>query len=319
MDRSRGAPIDRATSSSLAHAGREPGVLHRLPQPILSPVIIGPATLIRSSAALPWRGILLEKYTCSAGERPAGNALDRPVLVMLCSAVWRGEHREAHGPLVPTSKRLGALTVVPKGTLPAGRSFQETDVCYCAFEEEFLSAVRGELDEQVPSPAILRSGLYDRPVSGILNLLLAEMESGGATGTLYGESLAHALAVRFLYLGHSHPAPSDATPSLLPWKLRRIQEVIEDRLGSDLTLPELAAEVGLSRSHFLRAFRASTGLTPHRYLLKRRIERARRLLPRADLTIAEVADVCGFSNPAHLTVAFRKECGMTPAEYRRHL
>jgi AraC family transcriptional regulator len=77
--------------------------------------------------------------------------------------------------------------------------------------------------------------------------------------------------------------------------------------------------VGYSRSHFLRMFHATTGMTPHRYVLNRRIERARRRLGDADMSIAQVAYCCGFSNQAHLTLAFRKVCGLTPGEYRREL
>jgi AraC family transcriptional regulator len=101
--------------------------------------------------------------------------------------------------------------------------------------------------------------------------------------------------------------------------LRGIQELIESRLDADLTLQELAAEIGYSRSHFLRMFRATTGMTPHRYLLKRRLGRARHLLEEVEFSIAEVAIMCGFSSQAHLTLAFRKEYGLTPTEYRRHL
>lgn len=66
-------------------------------------------------------------------------------------------------------------------------------------------------------------------------------------------------------------------------------------------------------------FRATTGMTPHRYVLKRRLERARQLFEQVEFSIAEIAIMCGFSSQAHLTLAFRKEYGLTPTEYRRHL
>lgn len=286
---------------------------------ILSPAILGPAALIRSSSALPWQSILLEKYRCSPGERPGEKHLDQPVLVMLCSPTWRGEKKAADGTFVPTSKTIGALTTVPSGPVPFGRSLEKADILYCAFGEPLLSAVREELDGRLPSPVSPRSGLHDHAVSEILHLLFAEVESGGASGTLYAESLAHALAVRFLFLGEYLPTQSHATAVLPQRKLRAVQELIESRLDTDLTLQELAAEIGYSRSHFLRMFRATTGMTPHRYVLKRRLERARQLLEHIQLTIAEVAMICGFSSHAHLALAFRKEFGITPTEYRRHL
>jgi AraC family transcriptional regulator len=286
---------------------------------ILSPVILGPATLIRSSSALRWQSLLLEKYSCSPGERPEEKPLDQHVLVMLCSPTWRGEKKAADGTFVPASKAVGALTTVPRGPVPFGRSFEKADILYCAFGDPLLSAVREELDGRLPLPVSPRSGLHDHAVSEILRLLFAEVESGGASGTLYAESLAHALAVRFLFLGEYLPTRSSATAVLPQRKLRGIQDLIESRLDADLTLQELAAAIGYSRSHFLRMFRATTGMTPHRYVLKRRVERARQLLEQVGLSIAEVAMICGFSSQAHLTFAFRKEYGITPTEYRRHL
>jgi AraC family transcriptional regulator len=203
--------------------------------------------------------------------------------------------------------------------VPFGRSFEKADILYCAFGDPLLSAVREELDGRLPLPVSPRSGLHDHAVSEILHLLFAEVESGGASGTLYAESLAHALAVRFLFLGEYLPTRSSATAVLPQRKLRGIQDLIESRLDADLTLQELAAAIGYSRSHFLRMFRATTGMTPHRYVLKRRVERARQLLEQVGLSIAEVAMICGFSSQAHLTFAFRKEYGITPTEYRRHL
>ena len=319
MDSLASGPIDERTDGAALGTPSAQSTTSRLPHPVLAPVILGRPTLIRSSASLAWRGVLLEKHVCSPGERPGDDSLDRPVLAMLCSALWRGEKKAANGTMVTTSKTLGALTVVPKGPVPAARTLNEADVLYCAFDEPFLSSVWNETDGRLPFPPHFRSGLYDHAVSKIVKLLLDEIESDGASGALYAESLSCALAIRFLRLGEHVPARVRGHAGLPRAKLRRIQEYIQSRLGTDLTLEELAAEVGYSRSHFLRLFRASTGLTPHHYVFTRRIELARRLLGQAHITIGEVAHLCGFSSPAHLTVAFRKECGITPTEYRRHL
>ena len=96
------------------------------PHPVLLPVVLGPhpTSLACSSAKLPWRGLLLERHVCSPGERPAEASLDRPVLVMLCSPVWRGERKAADGRFAPATKTLGTLTVVPKGPVAPIRSEQ---------------------------------------------------------------------------------------------------------------------------------------------------------------------------------------------------
>ena len=89
------------------------------------------------------------------------------------------------------------------------------------------------------------------------------------------------------------------------------------RLNGEVTLEVLAQECGLSRSHFARAFKKATGLPPHRWLLDRRIERARELLLNSPLPIADVADLCGFADQSHFTRVFTNALGVSPGEWRR--
>jgi len=132
---------------------------------ILSPVFLGPATLLQSSAPLNFGGVLLEKYVCRPGERRAGNVLDVPVLAMLCSPAWRGEHVAADGTFAPHSKTVGALTVVPNGPLPAARSLRQCDLLYCAFDHRLVSEVRNELEGEGPPSLGLRSCVRDHAIS----------------------------------------------------------------------------------------------------------------------------------------------------------
>jgi AraC-like DNA-binding protein len=74
---------------------------------------------------------------------------------------------------------------------------------------------------------------------------------------------------------------------------------------------------GLSAKHFARAFRQSTGVPPHRWLIEKRIERAKALLLGGGLSLAEIALACGFADQSHFTAAFRRGTGITPGAYRR--
>ena len=98
--------------------------------------------------------------------------------------------------------------------------------------------------------------------------------------------------------------------------MRRVEEFIEERLGSTIQLADLAAVVGLSRFHFLRAFRNAVGVTPGVFLLHRRLERAQRLLATTSLPIAAIADTTGFADHGHFTRHFRRRLGLTPSSYR---
>jgi AraC family transcriptional regulator len=106
---------------------------------------------------------------------------------------------------------------------------------------------------------------------------------------------------------------------MTPSTLRRCIALMEARLEGDLGLVELAAEAGLSTSHFIRSFRESTGKTPYQFLLDRRVQRAQTLMrdPRASLT--EVARSSRFANQHHMARIFRSVTGMTPSAYRGSL
>ncbi len=112
----------------------------------------------------------------------------------------------------------------------------------------------------------------------------------------------------------ARPGPR-SQPDPGPSALARVREVIEDRLADDLTLDDLAGAVGLSRFQLLRSFVRQTGLTPHRYVVHRRVARARGLLARGR-TPADVAAAVGFADQSHLGRHFRSICRTTPARYR---
>lgn len=105
-------------------------------------------------------------------------------------------------------------------------------------------------------------------------------------------------------------------PALSPAQLRRVVLFIESHLDEDLPLTALAAVADLSPSHFARRFKAATGQAPHRYVLARRVNGAKRLLLETDMPLAEVAAATGFSSQAHLTGIFGRAVGMTPGAYR---
>jgi transcriptional regulator GlxA family with amidase domain len=106
---------------------------------------------------------------------------------------------------------------------------------------------------------------------------------------------------------------------LAPWRLRRATEWLEAHMADDARLADLAAAVGLSERHLCTAFRVSTGRPPHRWLLERRVERAKALLAAATggaPSVTEVAMACGFSSSAHFATMFRRATGKTPTAWR---
>jgi transcriptional regulator of acetoin/glycerol metabolism len=110
--------------------------------------------------------------------------------------------------------------------------------------------------------------------------------------------------------------PSPARGGLPPSAMRRVREHVEVHLSESMDLAELAGVAGLSVFHFARAFKQSTGVAPHHYLVHRRIERAREMLACSKLPLSEVALATGFADQSHLARHFRQILGMTPGQFR---
>jgi AraC-like DNA-binding protein len=108
-----------------------------------------------------------------------------------------------------------------------------------------------------------------------------------------------------------------AKGGLAAWQERRVKEVMDARLNGDVSVKALAAECELSIAHFSRAFRASTGMAPHQWLMLRRIEATKSLMRRRDLALSEIAVACGFADQSHFTRAFSKATGISPGAWRR--
>jgi AraC family transcriptional regulator len=142
----------------------------------------------------------------------------------------------------------------------------------------------------------------------------ARLERDGTLAKDYAESLA------VLVRGHLEEVACPPVRSPLPLELEvesQILEHIERGLEGPLPLSNLAALAGLSPSHFARAFREAMGETPHRYVMRQRVERARALL--GQVTLAEAAARCGFSSQSHLSRCFVEHYGQPPGALRRFL
>jgi AraC family transcriptional regulator len=100
------------------------------------------------------------------------------------------------------------------------------------------------------------------------------------------------------------------------WRLMRVLRYIETNIGEPITLANLAATVGLSRMYFAKQFRATTGVRPHDFVLRKRIERAQQLLAATSDALVDVALSVGFQTQAHFTTVFKKITGTTPYQWR---
>lgn len=282
-------------------------------EPTLSSPRIG---ILRSSEALGWRGIVVEQRYHPAGEYVFPSSSSHMICLhqgppILVEQVRRGR-------IVTHIMARGNLQIVPAGMESIWRHQDGADHMHVLLTPELLRQIAADHDlDQIE--LLDHFSLHDPRIEHISSALLTEVLEGGTTGRLYAEGLSTALAAHLIhtYTGMPRPLP-EMTKGLPTFLFRKVTALIEDRLAEDLSLAELASEVGLSPSHFSSVFRKTTGLSPHQYIVQRRLERAQHLLTSTRLSIGEIAAAVGFYDQSHLVRHMRRVMGITPTYIREH-
>lgn len=157
------------------------------------------------------------------------------------------------------------------------------------------------------------------PVTSNLLAVVEEMvREGDASSSLLADSIAHAIASRFVVLNaRERKAPSAVERQLSTRSVRSIRDFVEANIADCIKLDDLAAICGVSPEYFIRVFKSSLGVSPHRYVVGVRIHHAKLLLTDPNIGLAEVARQCGFAHQQHFTNTFRRMTGLSPGAYRR--
>jgi AraC family transcriptional regulator len=165
-------------------------------------------------------------------------------------------------------------------------------------------------------PALAQSiHIRDAQIERIGWMMQAEDHHGYPGGRLFADSLGSALAIRLLALQSPAKASAFERSRALPaWRLRRVIEYVEAHLEEDLTLVELANIAGFSVSHFKPLFKQATGVPVHRFVLERRVERARLRLMEGKQSRTDIALEAGFTHPSHMARCMRRVLGLSPSQ-----
>lgn len=164
-----------------------------------------------------------------------------------------------------------------------------------------------------------RFAMLDPLLEQLVIAILGALRDGTSDDGLYIDTVAQMIAAHLArtYSTRARAGRSLVASGLSTPRMERLVEFIEAHLGDDLSLDALAAEAGISPLYLVRAFKASIGQSPHRYVVERRVERAKDLLRRTDAPVVDVALAAGFSSQSHLSAWFLRLVGVTPAAYRR--
>lgn len=278
-------------------------------------------SLALSSQQMGWNGILVQQYQSF----PTSTEVEIPALsnhwlnLPLGNPVRLIQKRDAR--LHDSIVQAGDIIFVPAGQPSYWHCWES--VTYKSMLHVYL---KPELIANVAETAELESdrinlvNCFSKPdlqLQQISMLLLAELKSGGIMGRLYVESLTQVLVIHLLR--HYSAVTRTITPkhkSLTRVQLRQASDYIHTHLDRDLSLAEIAGVVNISPTYFASLFKQAMAISPHQYVIQQRVERAKLMLKKTDLTIADIALQVGFSSQSHLTHQFKQFTGMTPKQVR---
>jgi AraC family transcriptional regulator len=241
------------------------------------------------------------------------------VIMTYPTGVQRLERRTGKSVAIGTA-RSGVVTIIPAGSSARWDIPGAVDVVQLYLPHTTLERIAGEADKAVPGSLLERTAHSDIITSRLLMSAADAMEGNAALDALFRHQLTDLLATRLLAAHVDAPTTfQPVTGGLSPMVLRRAIERLRSDSDADVSLSALATDAGLSRFHFCRAFKESTGLSPHAWLRQHRLEQAMNMLRDTEASIALVAADLGYASQTAFAAAFRRLTGETPSDWRRRV
>ena len=239
------------------------------------------------------------------------------VIMAYPSGTQRLERRNGTS-LATGTARAGVVTIIPAGSTSRWDIHQPVNVVQLYLPHKTLQRIADEAHTGAPGDLLERTGHPDPITSRLLLSASDALEGSAALDTLFRQQLTDLLATRLLAAHAGTPAAIQPTVGgLSPTVLRRAIDRLRSDSDADVSLGALASDAGLSRFHFCRAFKESTGLSPHAWLRQYRLEQAMNMLRDTEASIVMVAAALGYASQTAFAAAFRKLTGETPSEWRR--
>lgn len=244
-------------------------------------------------------------------------ATDHALVFVLVSRGQRWSARvggRAHDLPVPADTAF----LVPAGADARWRSRTGASrVLHLHLDPDWTDALAREVGTSLPAAALAAGPVPSDPRLALaVRRLRAVLADDPTPDRMMAEEAATATGAALVRTLGEAAARAARPYALSPARMRRVKDFIEDNLDRDPGLAAVAAVAALSPYHFARAFRADTGLSPHAFLVRRRCERAKRLMAETRMSLAEIAAACGFAHQSHFTNSFRREVGMPPGRWR---
>ena len=273
---------------------------------------------ILSSSSVRWQGLAVEDYSIPACVIPRHEHVANFLHVVLSGSVKY--EVLTRGKVLDFRASPGTTFILPQGTIDELRWKGPTHRIAVAIHPSLLVNALEETAHERNIELTEHWNLTDRNITAVLLAMTTDLNAGSPAGPLYGECLANALAVYLLNRYTARCYKPVAYQGGMPgYRLKRVLDHIGDNLAENISLSQLATVAGMSPHYFAELFRKSTGYAPHRYVLLRRIERAKLGLCDTGRSVIEVGLDVGFQNPSHFARMFRKFVGASPSLFRSEM
>ena len=284
----------------------------------------GTTDVLQSSVAVGWSGIAAELRHHPPGELPSFDLAQTEIGIATRSHRDAVVRRRGGGVLQSTAVVPGTIWTCPAGVREEDITLREWHECLHVYlpSARFVALADARGGRSVRARDIRYLADVDDPlIRQIAWTLLDELQAPTPAGRVLVETLALCLTAR-LVQAHADSAPGGRDPlrtrhRLDDARLARVIAFMDAHIEREISIDDLAAVACLSPFHFIRMFRNRTGVPPHRFLGRLRIEHAKALIARGDASLYEIALTCCFSSQANFTRAFTRAAGMTPGAYRR--
>ncbi|MEB5929210.1 helix-turn-helix domain-containing protein [Acinetobacter schindleri] len=274
-----------------------------------------------SSIQSPWRDILDLEYSIVPPGEFNNCYLSRAALVF---------HLEKHScPVERTTKsgtfeqlliNEGSMHFDPLGEAVGARWTEPHQLLIVMPSQLCLQKALGDTQSIDQIEFLRNTNIQDPQLFNLSMALLEECKNGFATGQLYGESISLALAARIISKFSNNSAFPNRYDGKIPlWRLNKLKNFIHENLHKDLSIADLAREANLSEFYFSRMFKQSTGMTPHAFITKKKVDRACELLKMGHLSVNEISAALGFKNQTHFSMLFKRVLGMSPREFKNRV
>jgi AraC-like DNA-binding protein len=214
----------------------------------------------------------------------------------------------------------GAVQVTAPGVRVAASFEAAADVLHLFVSQRVLAECYEDLFARVHAGDVVLGDprfIRDPALERLSGALAVSQTSDAAPGKVFTDSVSLAIVSRLVACHFTAPPRGTREPAALPqWRMNRVVEYVDAHLSENIGLADIAGSAGLTRMHFAAQFRRATGMRPHDYLLRRRIERAQLLLAGSGQSVLDVALACGFRSQAHFTTVFKRFVGQTPHSWR---